>query len=146
MTTELTLPFFVYGTLRPDMGNQRVWVGRAWAEYDGEAHALGFRLVGAGRAFPYAIRTDNPTDVTYGAIIRTVPGHYHATLEAMDHLEGYPTHYDREPINVNTPHGVVRAWVYTPPTDPFTQHRLGTETEVPGGDWRRYRMARAGVR
>ena len=134
-TEHRPLPFFVYGTLRPGQGNDRRWITRAVAEHDGEARVLGFRLVGARQFFPYAIATGDPTDVAYGAVIRPVPGEYANVLRSFDQLEGYPNHYDRVPVQVDTPTGPVECYIYTPPMDEWTRRRTARMEPVPGGDW-----------
>lgn len=104
------LPVFVYGTLRPGHGNDRVWQGRAYAAFDGKCKVIGYRLVDTG--FPYMIPAKS--DQTFGCLIVPLPEHYDAVLARMDALEGVPHHYTRETIAVLTPEGAVMAWTYLP--------------------------------
>lgn len=142
---EVTLPFFVYGTLRPGHGNSRMWAGHAVAEHDGTARAHGVRLLGEGAGFPYAVRSNDPTDITVGAIIRPLPGvgRYDHVLSQFDMLEGYPDHYDRVQVIIDTPDGWTRCFMYEPPAhDEFTQRRLAHLRPVPDGDWSKHRADR----
>jgi gamma-glutamylcyclotransferase (GGCT)/AIG2-like uncharacterized protein YtfP len=133
-----TLPFFVYGTLRPGQGLHRSWLHDCVAFHDGLTFAHGYKLVGADHPFPYAVATDDPCDVTTGALIIPSPGEgrYEQVRRRFDDIEGYPSHYDRVEITVNTPYGPRQAWIYTPDmADPFTAARLSRMADVPGNDW-----------
>lgn len=141
------LPFFVYGTLRPGNGNARCWTMRAWPEADGEAHALGMRLLGEGRGFPYMTPTGDPTDVTFGCIIRPTPGYFDEVLDSFDSLEGFDpkragNHYERRQINVHhrptewAMDGVTRCWTYLLlPIDQWDRDNIAHLKPIPGGDW-----------
>lgn len=124
------LPFFVYGTLRPEQGNDHCWQGYARAVGDGLSHVNGFRLVHNG-AFPYALPC--PGDAVVGAVIVPTDDTYEYVLDRMDRLEGYPSFYDRVVVSVlNERTGKSRgAWMYTP-ARPADYERLRT---VPNNDW-----------
>jgi len=131
------LPFFVYGTLRPGYGNSRGWVGRARAVHDGDATVDGFRLAAPQYGgFPYAIPAEGSRIV--GALIFPEPGEYAAVLYRLDQLEGYPNHYDRIRVRVETPDGWLWAWIYTPPAADLKDGYWERMATVPGGDWNRH--------
>jgi gamma-glutamylcyclotransferase (GGCT)/AIG2-like uncharacterized protein YtfP len=105
------LPIFVFGTLLPDCGNDRVWRGLAEAQHSGLATIQNHRLVSNG-SFPYCL--PSPGDVTTGALIYPFDDCYDQALTKMDRLEGVPRHYNRKSIVVATPEGLVNAWYYIP--------------------------------
>jgi gamma-glutamylcyclotransferase (GGCT)/AIG2-like uncharacterized protein YtfP len=125
---------FVYGTLRPGFANHRRTVGRFNpTATPGALH--GFRLLGAGHWFPYATIGD---DVVQGEVLTFDPADWLAAREAMDWLEGFPSHYDRRVVEVQTAAGPVTAWVYF-----TTDERLTAGLEpVPGGDWSEHYLDR----
>lgn len=145
------LPFFVYGTLRPNNGNARMWTMRALPEGDGEAHALGMKLLGEGRGFPYMTPTGDPSDITFGCIIRPTPGNFDEVLEGFDMLEGftaptpthtYGNHYERRQIIVQhrptewAMDGTTRCWTYLLlPIDQWDLDSLARLRPIEGGDW-----------
>jgi gamma-glutamylcyclotransferase (GGCT)/AIG2-like uncharacterized protein YtfP len=126
-------PYFVYGTLRPELGNAHWWRScGAQAFYDGEAKVYGFKLVAKG--IPYAVLAEDH-DVVVGALILP-PEDLEDQVYlrwSLDSLEGYPLHYDRLVTRVWTPDGSCMAWIYSPtnykPTGPvvasgdFYEHR-----------------------
>ena len=116
------LPFFVYGTLRPGFGNDRLWQGRAAAYFDGEATAPGWGLV--DRGIPYAVPAVGMAAV--GCLVMPFDDEYPSVARSLDGLEGYPVHYDRVAIDAHMPSGSpIRAWIYTPAdTTRFTGERL----------------------
>jgi len=128
LTHTDTTPIFVYGTLRPDCGNDVLWRGKAHARFDGLAILPRFRLVSGG-AFPFAL-PDADADAV-GALIVPNDGEYDEVLARMDRLEGYPRFYDRLMVAVDTPDGIVKAWVYTPAHPDEYDHLA----DVPDGDW-----------
>lgn len=127
------IPIFVYGTMRPEQGNTWPWDGRGEALHDGAATVRGYALVAHEYGyFPYAVR--EPGAVTVGALVVPYREDYDAVLADMDHLEGYPRHYDRVLCLVTTPDGEEAAWIYTP-----VALRHDHLHPVPGNDWATYR-------
>jgi gamma-glutamylaminecyclotransferase len=113
---------FVYGTLRQGEGNHRLLLS---ARFVGEAHTVpGFALYDLG-AFPGLVRE--------GA--GTVTGELYdvdeATLAALDRLEGVPSFYRRERIELE---GVGSTDAYT-----LTSRQVRGCDLIPGGDWKRQR-------
>lgn len=123
-------PFFVYGTLRPGQGNDRLWRGDAVAFDDGECIVKGYRLVGRG-SIPYAVRAEGKQVV--GCLVDPFVDAYANVARALDGLEGYPVHYDRIVVDVYRPGRLepMEAWMYSPPDERW----LGDREEVPDGDW-----------
>ena len=123
-------PVFVYGTLRPGCGNDRLWRKWATAAHDGDAYVHGYRLVHNG-AFPYAV-TDEES-VTVGCLVYPLPAFEQDLMARLDALEGVPHHYDRVKVDVDVPGATVTAWMYAPPLD----RHITRLPSVPGNDWGR---------
>ncbi|WP_307813454.1 gamma-glutamylcyclotransferase family protein [Streptomyces sp. N35] len=141
-----TLPFFVYGTLRPGEYNHRRFLrGRIVA-------AEPARWVGAelyeGPGYPYAIEGTGTgisagigtgTGTVHGEIVTPAPQEYPQLLALLDRLEDYvpgdpDNDYERVARTVETATGPVRAWVYV--AAPAVAARLRAAGRVlPGGDW-----------
>lgn len=114
-------PTFVYGTLRPNQGNDRLWKDEGYAIADGYAWVEGFRLVTQG-FYPYAI-PDASESIT-GALIAPDPDCYDGVMARLDRLEGVPMHYKRVLVPVmfvgyDWQDLRTEAWLYVPadPTD-----------------------------
>jgi len=130
-------PVFVYGTLRRGCGNDRIWQGKGVSRFDGDCFVAGFRLVTNG-AFPYALPAEEQTAV--GALVYPNDAAEMEVLSRLDALEGVPYHYERHTVDVETPEGVVVAWMYVP-TQPEDYEDYET---VPANDWNFYRQERRG--
>lgn len=134
----MTLPFFVYGTLRPGEPHHALFLrGRTDAEEPA-------RLAGAalfdGPGYPYAV--EEPGAVVYGELVSARPAAYGELLAALDRLEGYVpgggarTLYERVERDVlrDRDGAAVRAWVYL--AAPSVAARLRTAgRRIEGGDW-----------
>ncbi len=107
-------PFFVYGTLRPGRGNVWCWEDIATPVRDGQCWVNDYRLIGTG--FPYAVPSEG--SVSTGCLIfpDECNQRYELVRRNMDHLEGFPAHYDRIEVPVHTNHSneAVIAWMYVP--------------------------------
>ncbi len=134
----MTLPFFVYGTLRPGEPNHdRFLRGRTRAEEPG-------RLTGAvlydGPGYPYAVEAAG--GVVRGELVTALPEAYGELLAVLDRLEefapGDPRNlYERVERDVvrDADGRTVRAWVYV--AAPAVAARLrGRGRVIEGGDWR----------
>ncbi|WP_329598609.1 gamma-glutamylcyclotransferase [Streptomyces pseudovenezuelae] len=135
--TPASLPFFVYGTLRPGEVNHDVFLrGRLRSEEPG-------RLAGAllydGPGYPYAVEEAGGT--VAGELLTPRADAYAELLAALDELEEYtPGHprnlYERVAREViraadGTP---VRAWVYV--AAPPVAARLRARGKlIESGDW-----------
>ncbi|MEW1694939.1 gamma-glutamylcyclotransferase family protein [Streptomyces sp. NPDC093249] len=128
----MTLPFFVYGTLRPGAYNHdRLLLGRTGAE---EAARLPGALLHDGPGYPYAVPG---AGTVVGTLVTAGPGAYAGLLDALDRMEG-DAGYERvarEVLRVRDGGGT-RAWVYL--AAPGTP--LGPL--IASGDW--FRRSRPG--
>ena len=109
--TEQVHYYFAYGS---NMNPARV-----------EKRQMGFQHVTAGRLSHYRLAF-NKRSVKYpgaaAANVMIAPGQeiegaiYRLTepreIEKMDPFEGYPRHYDRQVLPINTEQGILPAWVY----------------------------------
>ncbi|MCX4860421.1 gamma-glutamylcyclotransferase family protein [Streptomyces canus] len=136
--TPVSLPFFVYGTLRPGEANHDLFLrGRIRSEETG-------RLTGAllydGPGYPYAVEEPGGGPVC-GELVTARPGEYDELLAALDELEEYapgdPRNlYERVAREVTrTADGTaVRAWVYV--AAPSVTARLRARGKlIESGDW-----------
>ena len=129
--------FAVYGTLRPDCGNDHVWYNLGHVAIGG-FYVEGFVLVYSfGNFFPYAIKDpDQSRRVVVDILCPLSSRHYPLLLESLDKLEGYPHHFEREVVPVKslrTKDTVAHCWMYM-------HHKpelLGEMIEVPFGDWKK---------
>lgn len=134
---SVTLPFFVYGTLRPGEGNHDVFLrGRTLAEEPA-------RLAGAalydGPGYPYVV--EEPDGVVSGELVTPLPEEYEQLLVALDRLEEYApgdarSLYERvaKPVVRGADGRTVRAWVYVAAPPVAARLRAGG-TRIESGDW-----------
>lgn len=133
---SVTLPFFVYGTLRPGEGNHDLYLrGRTCSEEPG-------RLTGAvlydGPGYPYVV--EQPGGEVLGDLVTALPEEYGRLLRELDRLEEYvpgdPRNlYERVGRDVVRADGSrVRAWVYLAASPVAARLRI-RGTVIPGGDW-----------
>ncbi|EFL31956.1 conserved hypothetical protein [Streptomyces viridochromogenes DSM 40736] len=135
----MTLPFFVYGTLRPGEVNHDLFLrGRIRSAEPG-------RLVGAvlyeGPGYPYAVEEPGDGEVS-GDLVTAPPEGYAELLAELDRLEEYVpgdprSLYERVERKVvrETDGAAVRAWVYV--AAPAVAARLRARGRpIAGGDWR----------
>ncbi|MGW0820081.1 gamma-glutamylcyclotransferase family protein [Streptomyces sp. NPDC002845] len=133
----MTLPFFVYGTLRPGEHNHDFFLrGRTESEEPAVMRGL---VLYDGPGYPYAV--EEPGGVVAGEVVTARPGAYDELLRALDHLENYapgdPCNlYERVAREVTRADGTaVRAWVYV--AAPAVAARLRARGKlIEGGDWR----------
>lgn len=134
------LPFFVYGTLRPQEDNYHLLAGQTVKEIS--AHIVGFRLYSLG-AYPMIIRTNHLEHVVQGVVVWVKPEVYSEVQKKLDWLEEYDpddpqSPYQRMPETVilNPSTESLTAWVYVGQPDflrRVSHHLIG------GGDWAYYR-------
>lgn len=106
----------VYGSLREGMGNHRLLIG---SDLLGHFNVEGFEMYSYG-AFPFIKHGD-------GTIIVEVYEVDEETFKRLDRLEGYPSFYDRELIEVGGQH---QAWIY------FIEQDASDNLRVENGDWK----------
>ena len=106
---------FVYGTLKKGHGNNYLLQE---AEYLGKAITYKrFRLFDVG--FPYAVPSKDGARIR-GEVYKVNP----EIMQALDWLEGFPTHYKRQIIKVELENGeVIEAWIY------YTKEPRGDEIQ-----------------
>ncbi|MCL7426881.1 gamma-glutamylcyclotransferase [Streptomyces sp. YS415] len=131
----MTLPFFVYGTLRPGGPNHDLFLrGRTLTE---EPAALGGAWLYDGPGYPYVVEA--PGGRVHGELITPRPDAYPDLLRALDRLEDYTPGgsrnlYERVEREVTTGSRPVRAWVYV--AAPAVAARLRAHGRlIAGGDW-----------
>ncbi|MER6342865.1 gamma-glutamylcyclotransferase family protein [Streptomyces sp. NPDC001595] len=138
----MSLPFFVYGTLRPGEPNHDVFLrGRTRAEEPGR---LPDAVLYDGPGYPYAV--PRPGGSVRGEIVTALPGEYGELLRALDRLEECETPGDPRNLYervarevVRTADGApVRAWVYLA-APPVAARLRASGTLVEGGDWLTWR-------
>ncbi|MFR9798405.1 gamma-glutamylcyclotransferase family protein [Streptomyces sp. MS06] len=137
----MSLPFFVYGTLRPGgRHHDRFLHGRTLREEPARTTGL---LLYEGPGFPYAVEQPpgGPRATVRGDLVTAAPQAYDELLAALDRLEdftpGDPRNlYDRVTRDVerDADGTAVQAWVYV--AAPAVAARLrASGTPVAGGDW-----------
>lgn len=126
------LPYAVYGSLRPDCGNDGLWRNRANVR-DGKWFVDGYRLV-AHRSgmFPFAL--PSPFGHICVDLIDPLP-HLQEDLRIdFDLLEGYPNFYNRIKVDVHGENSQCVAWLYTPNDSESYEHL----PRVSDGNWKNY--------
>ncbi|MFD7244221.1 gamma-glutamylcyclotransferase family protein [Streptomyces massasporeus] len=135
----MTLPFFVYGTLRPGEVNHGLFLrGRTRSEEPGR---LADAVLYEGPGYPYAV--DEPGGgMVGGELVTALPEAYEGLLAELDRLEEYVPG-DPRSLYVRVERQVVReadgvavpAWVYL--AAPAVAARLRARGRaIAGGDWR----------
>ncbi|KJK41481.1 hypothetical protein UK15_01265 [Streptomyces variegatus] len=135
----MTLPFFVYGTLRPGEVNHGLFLrGRTRSEEPGR---LADTVLYAGPGYPYAVEEPGG-GVVSGELVTALPEAYEGLLAELDRLEEYAPG-DPRSLYVRVERKVVReadgaavrAWVYV--AAPAVAARLRARGRaIAGGDWR----------
>jgi gamma-glutamylcyclotransferase (GGCT)/AIG2-like uncharacterized protein YtfP len=135
----VTLPFFVYGTLRPGEVNHGLFLrGRTLSEEPGR---LADAVLYEGPGYPYAVEEPGRGTVS-GELVTALPEAYAGLLAELDRLEEYVpgdprSLYERvERKVVREADGTaVRAWVYVAAPAVATRLRARGRA-IAGGDWR----------
>ncbi|GGS48256.1 gamma-glutamylcyclotransferase family protein [Streptomyces violaceus] len=135
----MTLPFFVYGTLRPGEVNHDLFLrGRTRSEEPGR---LADAVLYAGPGYPYAVEEPGGGEVN-GELVTALPESYGALLTELDRLEDYVPGDPRSlyvrverKIVRNADGATVRAWVYVAGPAVTSRLRAGGR-RIAGGDWR----------
>jgi gamma-glutamylcyclotransferase (GGCT)/AIG2-like uncharacterized protein YtfP len=135
----VTLPFFVYGTLRPGEVNHGLFLrGRTRSEEPGR---LADAVLYEGPGYPYAVEEPGGGAVS-GELVTALPEAYAGLLAELDRLEEYVpgdprSLYERVERKVvrDTDGAAVLAWVYV--AAPAVAARLRARGRaIAGGDWR----------
>ena len=135
---------FVYGTLIPGQRNWPLIEELIAPDPIHGACARGWRMWHVGADYP-TITPADPKHTVRGTLLRIAPDARHELLELCDDLEGHTpgsddNYYERVAAPIEqAPGGPTHsAWLYhwTPARLQATKVRL---TEVPGGDWVRWR-------
>lgn len=96
----MSVKLFVYGTLKNGRSNHRVLEG---ADFISTGVVYGM-ILHKGPGFPYA--TNCPGKLVHGELYEL------DDLDRCDRLEGYPNHYNRKLVPVETNEGTIEAWMY----------------------------------
>lgn len=133
----MTLPFFVYGTLRPGEVNHDFFLrGRTLSERPAR---LADAVLYDGPGYPYVV--EERGGVVSGDLVTARPEEYGELLVALDLLEDYTpgdprSLYERVERDVTSVGDgkTVRAWVYV--AAPAVAARLRARGKrIEGGDW-----------
>jgi len=133
------LPFFVYGTLRPNESNYYYTQGKTVSEQP--AHVYGFAMYNLG-TYPMIVPV-NDSILLHGDLLTIASTHYQNVIRAIDRLEGYTPQkpdnnlYLRHAIDVTiTESGnTQKAWIYV-----GSRHSIrASHPLIEDGDWVRYR-------
>lgn len=135
----MTLPFFVYGTLRPGEVNHDLFLrGRTRSEEPGR---LADAVLYTGPGYPYAVEEPGG-GVVSGELVTALPEAYEGLLAELDRLEEYVpgdprSLYERVERKVvrDADGAAVRAWVYVAAPAVATRLRARGRA-IAGGDWR----------
>ncbi|MET7574264.1 gamma-glutamylcyclotransferase family protein [Streptomyces sp. NPDC005492] len=135
MTT--TLPFFVYGTLRPGEPNHDLFLrARTRSEERARLHDA---VLYDGPGYPYAV--EDPGSVIVGDLVTARPESYPQLLRELDRLEDYtpgdPRNlYERvaREVTRDADGTAVRAWVYLAAPSVTAALRAHGKL-IEGGDW-----------
>lgn len=104
-TTPPEIPVFVYGTLKMGYGNHHLLDG-AW--FEGEGVTKERWPLDASSAIPFLHKREGEGERVEGELYLVDP----ETLSRLDALEGHPSFYRREIIEVELSNGVFEAWAY----------------------------------
>ncbi|MFE9770716.1 gamma-glutamylcyclotransferase family protein [Streptomyces sp. NPDC005931] len=134
----MTLPFFVYGTLRPGEANHDLFLrGRTLSE---EPARLPGAVLYDGPGYPYAV--EEPGGSVGGELVTARPQEYTGLLAELDRLEGYAPGASRNLYErvardvVRTADGTaVRAWVYVAASAVAARLRVRGKP-IERGEWR----------
>ncbi|SDK59814.1 gamma-glutamylcyclotransferase family protein [Streptomyces indicus] len=144
----MSLPFFVYGTLRPGEYNYRRFLESCTAA--AEPALWRGAVLYEGPGYPYAVEETSAgagggARTVHGDLVTPEPEGYARLLALLDRLEDYVpgdphNDYERVARAVEAASGPVEAWVYV--AAPAVAARLrASGRELPGGDW----LMRAGA-
>ena len=140
MNATDTLPFFVYGSLRPGFHNYRLFERFphevADATYTGSA-----TMYANGGGFPYLIQGGDTNTIIGNLVTITDERYYPYALRTIDSLEGYhadmplTSHYLRKRVVVKDADGNdVTAWTYFAAPD-LARMLVQDLPVVESGDW-----------
>ncbi|WP_327066108.1 gamma-glutamylcyclotransferase [Kitasatospora sp. NBC_01250] len=83
--TDRSLPFFVYGTLRPGQRNHAHFLGGHCARI--QPAVLPGALLHEGPGYPYLVADPDPRRRVHGELVTVRPGEFAQVLAALDLLE-----------------------------------------------------------
>lgn len=108
---QISHTIFVYGTLKKDFHNYHYLKD---SEFVGEAESVEkWAMIGKDLPFPYLLHKDSiKGHKIKGEVYRVTQ----STFEAIEQLEGYPTHYKRDYINVTVGNTVIVCTTYVKAT------------------------------
>merc|ERR1719473_310097 len=128
-----SIPFFVYGSLRPDDVTNMPWRDE-WLQ--GAQQTTRGEICGKMYDDTYASVVLCPGgDTVNGFLVEFPAATYLQKLQSADDIEGYPDLYNREKTTVTLKNGrQTDAWVYTRPACKKKKY-------IPSGDWVHYKTS-----
>jgi len=116
----------VYGTLRHEYGNSRLFIGKPSATIVGMGKTKGLHTLTA-RGIPFVKKNGG----THQVVVEVLDVPNREMLESLDGLEGHPSWYKREIEQIEMEDGsIVDAWLY------FNEE---SGTLIEDGDYKSYR-------
>ena len=113
----------VYGSLRKGLHNHPVLNG---ADMLDTGTAVGYNMYSLG-AYPALVPVDTPTYPIRVEVYEVDE----PTFAALDRLEGYPSFYNRDVVDVVCEDGsVMPCWIY------YMERNLADHQQVMNGDWK----------
>lgn len=133
-------PFFVYGTLRPDLYPGYHWIENIGGEPQGIAWLHNYELW--ERAVPYVVPSADADSVVRGCLIQFPEANYERVVQTLDKYESYSPSflraslYIRQLVDVQLGDETVKAWCYVANHAPSEEYGY---IKIMSGDYAQWR-------